>query len=295
MVQSDIPAWRKLDLDDRTDFLIWVKTALRYRAGLGEEKYQSREKGFQGDPFEHLEQELLDALFYLWVEKRRQGLEDNDPESRIYRAVQLLLEGTYYDHEERVTIDGMLFRMNAIRTRKQQQGDGPISMNIRLTHVPHEEPESVPVVEPVEEVADPEDCLGMLLLEQGASLYRALLANRRPDGHTKDCGTGMNGAPPRSSSCSDICKLTARAIETWEERQETILADSQMEYMEAVQEVLAELEQEARESQGCSPTCDCPSPPVDHRDALVQLSQAGVCTCKPLMVTASIECELHRI
>ena len=327
---DNIPAWRKLEPADRADFMMWVKSSLIYQEEIGEDKYHSREKGFQGDPLEHLEQEIFDAIFYLWEEKRRQGLEGNAPESRIYRAVQLLLEGTYYDHEERVTIDGMLFRMNAIREVKPKDTHGPIALNIRLTQVPHEEPESVPVVEPGEAVADSEDCLGMIfleqgtalykalkgnlgedghtrdcetlrklrsgdcsatcvdtiraiqtwekrpapapspsrretLMEQGADLYLALLANHRPDGHTKDCGTGMNGAPPRSSSCSDICKLTANAIETWEERQATAIAKAGLEYLRAVDK--------ERESQGCSSPCNCHSPTVDHGDALVQLSR----------------------
>ncbi len=281
--QDSIPAWRKLEPADRTDFYLWAKTSLMYREELGEKKYRSREKGFQGDPFEHLEEELLDALFYLWIEKRRQGLEGNDPESRIYRAVQLLLEGTYYDHEERVTINGMLFRMNAIRTRKPQQGDGPISMNIRLTHVPHEEPESIPIEEPeTEEGEASEECLGLIFLEQGSLLYTALLANRRPDGHTKDCGTGMNNAPPRSSSCSALCKSTDRAIKTWEERpalapsrrkpDEIVgLAPNQLEYQGTIPGHMSE--QQRRESQGHSPTCNCPSPSVDHADALVELTR----------------------
>ena len=41
------------------------------RLELGEERYKSSLFGFQGDPLEHLEEELLDAVFYVYMLRKK--------------------------------------------------------------------------------------------------------------------------------------------------------------------------------------------------------------------------------
>ena len=66
-----LPNWRRVTSEIREKFVEHVASALQKRGDEGERKYQSSKKGFQGDPLEHLEEELLDALFYLWYAKRQ--------------------------------------------------------------------------------------------------------------------------------------------------------------------------------------------------------------------------------
>lgn len=60
--------WRDLSDDPRSDFLTWVGSSMSERQQFGRDAYGDT---FEGDPLDHLIEELLDALFYAWVAKRR--------------------------------------------------------------------------------------------------------------------------------------------------------------------------------------------------------------------------------
>ncbi len=72
---TDITKWRSMNGEDRDKFISWTECSLYSRMDLGREKYQSDIKGFQGNPLDHLIEELLDALLYAYWEKRRQSEE----------------------------------------------------------------------------------------------------------------------------------------------------------------------------------------------------------------------------
>ena len=71
--EPTIPSWRQMDHADEDEFRNWLNECLDAREALGRKRYQSHIYGFQGDSFEHLGEELLDAIKYYWVEKRRRG------------------------------------------------------------------------------------------------------------------------------------------------------------------------------------------------------------------------------
>lgn len=70
--------WRTLQEKDWQMFIGWLEVTYAEREKLGAEKYNSRENGFIGDPFKHLGEELLDALFYWYTENRRREEELNN-------------------------------------------------------------------------------------------------------------------------------------------------------------------------------------------------------------------------
>ncbi len=362
MEQPQIPSWRQLGPQDQEDFMTWFRVSMEERNEIGEKRYHSLEKGFQGDPFTHLGEEILDSVKYFWVELRRLR---QDPFYAIYRALHALLEKeNAQDIEEVLSVNGITFRMNAIRGKKPKTGYEAIAMNIRLTQIPAPDVPSTgdasmdsSVSEKAWEEGDllGEDCLGMIFLEEGSEMYRALQSNQKPDGHTTDCEVLRalrNGdcsstcvmtvkalkawegrpapAPSRKKStdirlagtgpempgqiylnlsvalmeqgaklysalrkalrpsghsqdchtndklssgatyCSLVCKLSQEAIKAWDEK-------AGMEYLGTVTEVMERKEKSytearARSNNGC-PHCKCPSPDVDHGDALLKLSQ----------------------
>ena len=62
-------AWRTLGAEERMAFYTWTIRKLQSREQKGVGKYGLV---FRGDPLDHLEEELLDALLYVYQEKRRQ-------------------------------------------------------------------------------------------------------------------------------------------------------------------------------------------------------------------------------
>ena len=68
-------AWRSMEPGDRQEFLVWAESSLFKRWVLGDERYESCTLGFQGDPLDHAIEEALDLVLYLWIAKRRQGVE----------------------------------------------------------------------------------------------------------------------------------------------------------------------------------------------------------------------------
>ena len=60
--------WRDLPDSVREEFVTDMTGLLRQRNELGKEQYGDT---FQGDPFEHIIGELVDAIFYWWEEKRK--------------------------------------------------------------------------------------------------------------------------------------------------------------------------------------------------------------------------------
>ena len=62
---------RSLGPSERREFGYWVESHLGKRKAKGLAKYGNR---FQGDPIDHLIEELVDALLYAWIlEKRYRG------------------------------------------------------------------------------------------------------------------------------------------------------------------------------------------------------------------------------
>jgi hypothetical protein len=61
--------WRRLDAQERTAFLKWVVDSLLNRQEAGRKEHGDT---FHGNPLDHAIEEQLDAIFYLWEEKRRQ-------------------------------------------------------------------------------------------------------------------------------------------------------------------------------------------------------------------------------
>jgi len=66
-------SWRSMKGEDQSEFLCWINGSLHDRWGLGKEKYDSDNQGFQGNPLDHAIEEALDLVLYLFMEKRRQN------------------------------------------------------------------------------------------------------------------------------------------------------------------------------------------------------------------------------
>ena len=62
-------AWRRMESADRIDFINWAINNLNGRWDKGDDKYDSGQTGFKGDPIDHAIEEALDLLVYLWVAK----------------------------------------------------------------------------------------------------------------------------------------------------------------------------------------------------------------------------------
>ena len=62
--------WRSTTIEVRTEFLGWAQGELSVRQVLGDQRFRDE---FQGDPLDHLIEELLDALFYAWMERRKRA------------------------------------------------------------------------------------------------------------------------------------------------------------------------------------------------------------------------------
>jgi hypothetical protein len=65
-------SWRKMDHEDQEEFLAWVHVGLKGRLMLGDERYNSFNLGFQGDPLQHAIEEWFDLGQYLFRERKRQ-------------------------------------------------------------------------------------------------------------------------------------------------------------------------------------------------------------------------------
>ena len=65
--------WRSMAVADQVEFLQWSNRRIQRRLVNGQETYKSDIYGFQGDPLEHLADELLDALVYCWYLMRQIG------------------------------------------------------------------------------------------------------------------------------------------------------------------------------------------------------------------------------
>lgn len=59
--------WRQLSLKDRTEIVRDITRAATRKYEAGAREYGNT---FQGDPLAHLEEELLDGLFYVQMAKR---------------------------------------------------------------------------------------------------------------------------------------------------------------------------------------------------------------------------------
>ncbi len=255
MEQPTIPAWRNLGPQDQEDFMEWFRVSMEARNELGEGKYHSLEKGFQGDPFMHLGEELLDAVKYHWIELRRRH---SDPFYAIYKALHTLLEKENpQDIEEVLSVNGITLRMNAIRARKSKDEYGAITMNIRLTQIPA--PDNPPVGDASMDPSVSEQTtdirlagtgpkvemmpgevylnLSVALMEQGSKLYSALRKALQSNGHSQDCKT--YGDTLRSPACSLVCKISYEALLAWEEKPESFYKGS-----EDLTEVFVEAEME---------------------------------------------------
>ena len=63
--------WKKMGREERREFLEWVLDMQSKRWDVGSEKYDSENAGFQGQPLEHLAEELFDALCYCYYAMRQ--------------------------------------------------------------------------------------------------------------------------------------------------------------------------------------------------------------------------------
>ena len=64
-------AWRDMGDKERTDFIQWITESANRRWIVGDNKYHSSALGFQGDPLNHLIEELQDALLYAYYLRRQ--------------------------------------------------------------------------------------------------------------------------------------------------------------------------------------------------------------------------------
>ena len=62
--------WRDLSIEERQKYEKWLLEEAVQRQTVGRQKYGDV---FQGDPLQHLKEELLDALFYCWVAMRQRS------------------------------------------------------------------------------------------------------------------------------------------------------------------------------------------------------------------------------
>ena len=65
------PDWATMKLADKTAYKAWALSHIDQRWELGKNKYDSEEQGFQGNPLEHLIEELFDAMLYTYYTLRR--------------------------------------------------------------------------------------------------------------------------------------------------------------------------------------------------------------------------------
>ena len=67
-----VEKWRDLSQTEREKFYLMIERELRARSELGIEKYNKQDghPTFKGNPIEHNQQELLDALFYNYYTRR---------------------------------------------------------------------------------------------------------------------------------------------------------------------------------------------------------------------------------
>ena len=86
--------WKEIDPKIIRNFIKGVNNSLKDRAEQGIKKYDTYRKGFQSnDVLEDLEQELLDALFYLHMAKReREYLKIKENNEVSYLKKPSLLE-----------------------------------------------------------------------------------------------------------------------------------------------------------------------------------------------------------
>lgn len=78
--------WRKLELYQRHEFRFWLDEQMQKRLEKGRKKYGDK---FQGNPMDHLIEELLDGLFYAYMTKKYvQSLKSdvNDLENALDRC-----------------------------------------------------------------------------------------------------------------------------------------------------------------------------------------------------------------
>ena len=69
-------AWRSMKVTEQVELAQRVKHQVLDRLQKGNVRYQSMRLGFQGQPLEHLRQELLDALIYLeYLERQLEARE----------------------------------------------------------------------------------------------------------------------------------------------------------------------------------------------------------------------------
>ena len=69
----DYARWRRMQEEDFEGFQEWLTDEFEKAWEHGDKKYNSYQDGFQGDPFQHLKEELLGALVYWFYEDRRRN------------------------------------------------------------------------------------------------------------------------------------------------------------------------------------------------------------------------------
>ena len=86
--------WRKLGKIEQGKYIQWVADNIEYRFKLGNEKYDSEARGFEGNPLRHAIQEWFDLGLYLYTEMNKQ-----EEEKDLLSGYRL----TYYSGEAQAT------------------------------------------------------------------------------------------------------------------------------------------------------------------------------------------------
>ena len=66
-------SWRDMGSAQQRAMTTWALYGLRDRMELGNQRYNSKELGFQGDPLDHAIEEWLDMGVYLFYAKRQRN------------------------------------------------------------------------------------------------------------------------------------------------------------------------------------------------------------------------------
>lgn len=88
--------WRDLSIEERQKYEKWIIEETITRQTVGRLKYGDE---FQGDPLQHLKEELLDALFYCWVAMRQRSVIEleNINQTDTVRDCHLEVESDLYE------------------------------------------------------------------------------------------------------------------------------------------------------------------------------------------------------
>ena len=85
-----IEPWRALSADERLEYVQYVTDLMVERQIVGRKEHGDT---FQGDPLKHLEEELVDGLFYCWEARRERDAMRGGPDIAIGGDTVINFEG----------------------------------------------------------------------------------------------------------------------------------------------------------------------------------------------------------